>query len=124
MSLNWLKQGFVVLVLSVGSATHAGSLFCTGTIIEMGVHTPGLLLVRLSSMNARVVMCSIDTAYSTQGGPSITAPTCEGMYANLMAARASGQTVQLMMDGDAVPAQCSSFIEWTYVGLRYAANLP
>ncbi len=77
-------------------------------------------------MNARAVMCSLDGIYNSQGAPagSISASTCKSMYANLLVARASGQTLQLMMDGDSMPAQCGGFGEWVYVSLRYVANLP
>jgi hypothetical protein len=120
-----VKAVFVALAMSVGSATQAGSVWCTGTVVELGVHLPNQLLVRLSSMNERVVVCFLDATYSAAGqlGGSTSATTCKGMYANLLAARSLGQNVQMMMDGDQVPAQCSNFAGWSYVSLRYVANV-
>ena len=121
---KWLKPMIVLTALAVSSATQAGTLWCTGTVAEIGVHLPNQLLVRLSTMNDRAVMCFLDAAYNTPGqlGGTISAATCKSMYVNLLAARASGQAVQMMMDGDQVPAQCNSFVSWSYVSLRYVSN--
>ena len=121
-----LKSVFLVVAMLAASATQAGTLWCTGSVVELGVHLPNQLLVRLSSMNDRAVICFLDATYSAPGQLAgiTSATTCKSMYANLLAARASGQTVQMVMDGDQVPAQCGSFANWSNVSLRYLSNWP
>lgn len=121
-----LKSVCLVLTLLGAPASQAGSLWCTGAVVELGVHLPNQLLVRLSSMNERAVVCFLDATYNAPGqlGGGTSATTCKALYANLLAARASGLPVQAMLDGDQVPAQCSGFAAWSYVSARYIANLP
>ena len=119
-----LKSALLGLALIVAPATQAGTLICTGTAAEVSLHLPNQLLVRLSSMNDRVLVCLLDATHTVAGqlSGSTTATTCKGMYASLLAAKASGQPMQMVMDANVLPSACDTFAPWTPVSLRLLVN--
>lgn len=110
----------IVIGILCGHA-NAGTVVCSGTVAELGFHQPGLVFLRLSSMNVPAIICSLNAEWVVPGfGYTGTVSNCKIMYAGLLAAKLSGAAVsQFYFDGDSVPANCASFASWTSVGLRY-----
>src|SRR5687767_4330248 len=78
-------------ILGFGGSAQAGSLICSGTVAQVAYHQPGLVLLRLSSMNTPIVICSTDRDFDVPGAlaSSTTPAACKTIQANLLAAKAT-----------------------------------
>lgn len=112
---------FALAVLTSGA--QCASLYCNGaTVATLGFHQPGVLYVRLSTMNTPVGICSMAGDWNAPGSlvGATSASQCKSIYAALLVAKQTGQIVpEMLFDGDAVPASCTSFGPWTYANLRW-----
>jgi hypothetical protein len=90
-------------------------------LAALSVHLPGLVFMKLSSMNTAAMICRLDIDHSVAGGLYPTSPSvCKSTYAALLAARSTGRQITgAYMDADAAPASCTGFANWTYVSLRF-----
>lgn len=103
-------------------AANSASVICEGTVTALAYHAPGVLYVRLSSMNVNVGICSTDTSWGPTGSQAgITTPSaCKAIYANLLVAKQAGTVVRNMyLDGDTVPPTCTTFPAWSKVNVRF-----
>jgi len=109
------------LLAVVASQAHGGTVVCSGTVEQLAYHQPGRLMIRLSSMNVPVFICSADHDWEPAGSFSSTSPAaCKTLYATLLAARLTRGTIGSMyFDGDEGPASCGAFSRWTSVNVRY-----
>jgi hypothetical protein len=100
----------------------SATVVCAGTVEAVGVHLPGRVFLRLSSMNDSAIVCRLDADWApagAQSGPT-TPSVCKSIYAALLLARDSRRPLDsVYMDGNTVPASCSAFGSWTEVSLRY-----
>lgn len=114
---------FVAAAVAVGVSNAQGAtVICNGTVDMLAYHQPGRLMLRLSSMNHPVFICSAESEWVVAGSVSgNTSPsTCKALYATFLAARVTGASLTgLYLDGDQVPAACDSFAPWTNVNVRY-----
>lgn len=118
------KRVAAIALIGMMSGAHAATLVCSGTVDQLSYHQPGRLMLKLSSMNTFVFICSTDSEWVVPGSVSgnTTVSTCKALYATFLAARVTGVTIQsLYLDGDQVPASCSSFPSWTNVNVRHYA---
>ena len=116
----------MALVLSACFAfpkmASSATVVCAGTVEAVGVHLPGRVFLRLSSMNDSAIVCLLDADWAPPGSVSgSTSPSvCKSIYAALLLARDSRRPLNsVYMDGNTVPASCSAFGSWTEVSLRY-----
>lgn len=115
-------KGIAATVLSIStlSSAHAGTVVCAGTVDEVAIHQPGLVAVRLSSMNGYLFVCRLDADYTPAGASTISSATCKGIYAALLTARNTGNAVKsAYFDGDAVPTSCNTVQQGSQVFLRF-----
>lgn len=121
---NFNRHVALAIVLAMlTSGAQAASLYCNGaTVATLAFHQPGTLYVRLSNMNTAVGICSMTGDWIVPGSLMGATPAtqCKTIYAALLAAKQSGQTVPAMLfDGDTVPANCMSFAPWAQANLRW-----
>jgi len=118
-----LKYVLSLMLLGVFvSNVHAGSLVCSGNVDMLAYHQGAGLLVKLSSMNEHVFICSTDNEWIVPGSlAGNTSPAaCKTLYSTFLLARTTGTPIKNMVfDGNAVPAACNSFAPWTSVNVRY-----
>ena len=100
---------------------NAGTLTCVGTVEKLAFHSPGRLMLKLSSMNTPVFICSTDAEWIVPGsGYSTTTAACKALYATFLAARTTGGTLDYIhFDGDQVPASCATWPGWANANVRY-----
>jgi hypothetical protein len=112
----------LALSMALSSVAHSATVVCSGTVDQLAYHQPGQILLRLSSMNVPVVICSTDVEWNVPGSLSgATSPSaCKTLYATLLTSKLTHSQVSSMyFDGDQVPSTCNSFVDWTRVNLRY-----
>lgn len=122
-SINRLFAKFIIGMVFV-VPVHAGTLVCDGTVEQVSIHQPGYVLMRLSSMNTAITICSLNSELVVSGSLSgnTTASACKAIYATMLTARSSGRPMtSVYFDGDAVPTGCGSFVFQTHVNIRYFA---
>lgn len=102
--------------------SYAGTIVCEGTVEDLIMHQPGLIALRLSSMNMPLYICNVSADYRAAGTDNISASTCKVTYAALLAAKYNNATVRLAyFDGDQVPTSCNTVQPGTYIYLRHFA---
>lgn len=120
-----LKAFILVLTSVLAGQASAGELWCAGTVENVGFHSPGRLMLKLSSMNTPVFICSTDETWAPAGanGYSTTPAACKTLYATLLAARTSGTALQtVLFDGGQVPAACNGWANWANANVRYVVH--
>lgn len=113
---------FVALSLALSSIANSATVVCNGTVDQLAYHQPGQLMLRLSSMNVPIFICSTEADWNVPGSLSGTTTTsaCKTIYATLLSARLTHNQISSMyFDGDDVPAACNAFSVWTKVNVRY-----
>ena len=111
-----------LMVASVfSSASFAGTKTCTGTVEKVGLHAPDKLMLKLSSMNKPVFICSPEYKWTVAGTSYTTsAETCKMMFSMLMHAKSTQANMgSVWFDGDDVPTDCSSWGSWKRANVRY-----
>jgi hypothetical protein len=122
----WQAARLTLAAIIFSTPAFAGTLTCAGTVEKVAYHSdvgPGRLMLKLSSMNTPVFICSPDAEWVVSGTPYKTPPaTCKAMYATFLAARMSGAVINYVhFDGDAVPPSCDAWGNWQYANVRYFA---
>ena len=102
-------------------ASLAGTVVCSGTVDKVAFHASDKLMLRLSSMDAGVFICSFSSVWSVSGTSYTTAPeTCKAFHSMLLSAQALGTHINSMyFDGDQVPAACNQWGAWKSANIRY-----
>ncbi len=110
----------IVLMLSCASVTQA-ALVCNGTISELAFHSPGQIMIKLSTMDNLVTFCSVDNNWAPAGaGYSTSVESCKAMYSAFLAARVSEKNITNMyFDGDQVPTACGSWGTGKQANIRH-----
>lgn len=113
---------FQGLLAAVAASANAGNVVCNGLVEALAYHQPGNLMLRLSSMNLPVFICSTDVVWSPAGSlAGSTSPAArKTLYATFLAAKLARTPINnLYLDGDQVPASCTAFEAWATVNVRY-----
>ena len=110
-----------VLAVTLLPTASAGTVVCEGTVSDLAIHQPGLVAVRLSSMNYPVFICRIDGEYTPPGASTVSPATCKAQYAALLAAKSSNATLRsVYFDGDSIPTTCNGTVPpGAQVSMRY-----
>lgn len=115
-----IKLALAVVVLT-SAYSHAGTIKCNGTVENIGMHASNKLMLKLSSMNKAVFICSPNTEWTVEGTDYSTSPeTCNALLSMLMHAKATGaQMGEVWFDGDDVPLTCGSWGRWASANIRH-----
>jgi hypothetical protein len=100
-----------------------GSVTCAGAVEVVAYHAGTGMMVKLSSMNVPVFICSPDATWTVPGTPYNTpAGVCKAVYATFLAAKLSGGVVNYIhFDGDQVPSSCTGWANWSMANVRFFA---
>jgi hypothetical protein len=117
-----MKRLFVLAgaLLSCAPA-FSGTVVCSGTVVRLAQHANNNLMVQLSSMNAPVFICNMEVTWTITGTSLTTGPNqCKALLAMFLEARATDTPINnVYFDGDAVPATCTGWANWTSALVRY-----
>lgn len=112
----------LALIATVAFNAQAGTVVCSGTVAQLVYNQPGLLSLKLSSMNVPVFICMMDGDWSVPGSlAGVTSPAaCKVLYGTLLSAKLTGTTINSMyFDGNQVPTACNSFPNDVQVNVRH-----
>lgn len=108
--------------LALSFSSTAATLGCEGTVDQLLYYQPGLIGLKLSSINQYIFICRVDTDYAGPGstGGTTSPAACKAIYSALLSAKHAGTVVHGMtFNGDQVPANCSSVQPWSQVNVSY-----
>jgi hypothetical protein len=98
-------------------ANATDGIICNGTIATLGVHGTDRVMLRLSSMNAPVQICHLN---STIGNTyPITAEQCKVAYSTLLTAYSLGKTIKIWFDNVETGTSCTTFKAWEVATARW-----
>ncbi len=111
----------VLFLALLPSFSLAATLQCTGVVEKIGLHASDKIMLKLSSMNKAVFICSPNSEWVVSGtGYKTSAETCKSMLSMLMHAKSTNAAMgNVWFDGDHVPASCSSWESWKTANVRY-----
>ncbi|NRF32773.1 hypothetical protein [Vibrio coralliilyticus] len=112
----------IILLLSIlSSSAYAATIQCAGTVDKIGLHASDKILLKLSSMNQAVFICSPNADWTVTGtNYKTSAETCNSLLSMLMHAKSTkAQMGSIWFDGDDVPASCSEWESWKKANIRY-----
>lgn len=111
--------GMVLAITSVNS--FGGTVVCTGTVDALAYHAGEGLMLRLSSMNTPVFICSPDSTWSVSGTLYTTPPqSCKALYASFLTAKVTRASLPAVyFDGDEVPTACNTWASWSRANIRF-----
>jgi hypothetical protein len=103
------------------ASAFSGTVVCSGTVVRVAQHANNNLMVQLSSMNAPVFICNIETNWTVSATTFSTGPNmCKALLAMFLEAKATDTTINnLYFDGDAVPTTCTGWANCTSAFVRY-----
>jgi hypothetical protein len=120
------KRQVIGIAISLAAAAHAiqcqaATVVCSGTVEQIAYYNPGLIMVRLSSMNNPVFICSTDAPFTEpNAGYATTVQACKVLYAGLLTAKTTNSPIQAMyFDAATVPSTCATWPAWAYAQVRY-----
>jgi hypothetical protein len=113
---------FGLFLTSVACAASAGTIVCSGKVLDIGYHQPSLVMLRIEGMNTPVYVCNLSANWAAPG--SLVAPAtpeaCRALLSAMMAAKASNAVIKdLYFDGDSVPSTCGAFVPQSQVNVRH-----
>jgi hypothetical protein len=111
-----------LLVVGATKNVAAAELWCGGKVAELAFHQPGKIVLRLSSMNSVIVICSVDGDWNVPGsrGGVTTTSSCKTMYATLLAAKHANVSLgSVVFDANVLPTACTGFTPWQEVNVRF-----
>ncbi|NQY35761.1 MAG: hypothetical protein HRT37_12485 [Alteromonadaceae bacterium] len=112
---------FLLFSFFFSSLSFGGTIQCGGTVEKLGLHASDKILLKLSSMNAKVFICSTNSEWTVSGtGHKTSAETCKAMLSMLMHAKATKADMgSVWFDGDDVPESCDSWGNWKNTNIRH-----
>lgn len=115
-----MKQ-IVWSLLMFSTVAFGGTLQCAGTVDKIGMHASNRVMLKLSSMNRAVFICSPSYDWTVTGTTYSTSPDmCKTLVSMLMHAKATGAEIgNMWFDGDAVPASCTTWEAWKSANIRH-----
>ena len=115
------KSFLLILLASLFSINcYAGTIQCSGKVAQIGMHANDKIMLRLSSMNRPVFICSMAERWEVSGtGYKTTIEMCKALYSMFLTAKTTGAEVgDVWMDGDDANS-CSTFESWKRVNIRH-----
>ena len=114
---RWLVLIATLLAFQVNAAT----IVCSGTVEDVSYHASDKMMIRLSSMNTPVFVCSPAAEWVVTGTNYRTsAETCRALFSTFLTARISGIPIRnLYFDGGDVPATCDTWGSWKSANIRH-----
>jgi len=108
-------------LLFITPLANANTLQCTGTVDKIGMHASNKIMLKLSSMNTAVYICSPEANWVVSGTTySTSAEMCDSLLSMLMHAKSTQSNVgDVWFDGDDVPANCNSWESWKKANIRF-----
>ena len=110
---------FAGTLLTGSAVASAATVTCSGTVVAVGYHADNTMMVQLSSMNTAVLFCNTDEDWSVAPGYVTSAATCKALYATFLAARLSGESVGMWLEGNSVPTTCDGWTQWQTANIRH-----
>lgn len=119
--LNFKNTLSLIFVLVVSGNSFAGTLQCSGKVEQIGMHANDRIMLRLTSMNTPVFICSTTSSWKPSGSSYSTSPeTCKALLSMFLTAKATGVDMgDVWMDGDDATESCSTFGNWKSVNIRH-----
>lgn len=116
-----IKKITLLFGLFFSPILFAATITCSGTVEKLGLHANGKIMLKLSSMNTAVFICSPDFEWVVPGtGYKTSAETCKTVLSMLMHAKATKADMgSVYFDGDDVPASCNTWGAWKQANIRY-----
>ncbi len=116
-----LVRKLMLLLLMVSSSSQAATIQCNGTVEKIGFHSSNRIMLKLSSMNTAVFICTPNAEWSVSGTSYTTSPEmCSSLLSMLMHAKATKANMgDVWFDGDDVPANCNAWEGWKTANIRY-----
>lgn len=118
-----LKKILVVTFISLFSisSAFAGTLQCPGKVAQIGMHANDKIMLRLTSMNTPVFICSMSERWEVSGASyKTTVEMCKAIFSMFLTAKTTGAEMgDVWMDGDDVGDSCTSFKSWGKVNIRH-----
>ncbi|WP_083707598.1 hypothetical protein [Pseudoalteromonas sp. EB27] len=110
-------------LLFLSTISVAGTLTCAGKVEKVALHAPDKLMLKLTSMNQSVFICSPEYKWTVPGTSYTTsAETCKVMISMLMHAKSTQADMgNVWFDGSDVPSSCSGWSSWKKANVRYFA---
>lgn len=99
---------------------YAGTIQCSGKVAQIGMHANDKIMLRLTSMNRPVFICSMAERWEVDGTVyKTTVEMCKALYSMFLTAKTTGAEVgDVWMDGNDANS-CSSFESWKKVNVRH-----
>jgi hypothetical protein len=113
----------VLLASFVTVQANAGTITCSGRILQVSYHSPDAFMIQLESMNLPVIFCRSNASYSVSGTTYTTSPeSCRTLVGMFTAGKIAERSIGVMyFDGDAVPSACNAWPAWQSVNIRHFA---
>lgn len=113
-------------ILCVGLAllctkAFAGTVVCGGVVESIAMHSHDSFMVKLSSMNKPVFVCSTASTWSIAGTSYTTSPeTCKSLISVFLTSKSTNTPIATMyFDGADVPATCDGWGDWKNANIRF-----
>lgn len=100
------------VILGTSSICAYGSFGCTGSVINLGIGADGSVDIQLVGLPLNVV-CNL----KTQGSYAFDTQTCKALYATVLSAKTTGQSVTIFY-GDS-SYSCSTITPWSSMPSAY-----
>ncbi len=100
-------------------AAATNSIKCIGTVSVIGVHSTDRVILRLSSMNDVVQICSLSQTMGTAF--PVTVEQCKAAYSTFLTAYSLNTTMTVWFDNVQTGTSCSTFSGWEVATARWAA---
>ena len=116
-----MKKCLLIICIVFSSFLHAATLTCNGTVEKIGLHANNRLMLKLSSMNTAVFICSPNSEWTVPGTSYKTsAETCKTMLSMLMHAKSTNADMgNVWFDGTDVPSSCKGWKNWKSANIRF-----
>jgi hypothetical protein len=110
-----------IFLLLFSTICYGSTLQCSGTVDKLGLHASDKIMLKLSTMNRAVFICSPSYDWEVAGtNYKTSSETCKSMLSMLMHAKATNaQMGNVWFDGDNVPESCDEWSSWKTANVRY-----
>jgi hypothetical protein len=109
--------GILLGLTCTQSVLATDGISCTGTVVTVGVHGTNRVMLSLSGMNTIVQICDLGQTVGTTY-PN-TPDQCKAVYATLVSAYLTGQTMNVWFDNVQTGTNCTNFASWELAVARW-----
>lgn len=109
----------IILFININTAYAANSFSCVGKIDKVGIHGTNRVILKLTSMNTVVNICSPE---DSRGSVYPVSPEqCKLAYSTLLSAFAMDMEMSVFFDNVATGTNCSNFAPWELATARFVS---